>query len=469
VTGGANVGAREITAGMSLEGLTQVGADGKAAPRLAEKWTWERQYLTLRLTLRPNVRLHDGSALNAERVAETLRQLVNRPGNQALYPSFSDIIEIQAESTRDLVIHLSQPSAFLPEDLDIAIGIGPENIGAGPYRPVERTDTQVTFESFDEYYLGQPRISRIVINSFDTLRTAWTRLLRGEVDMVTDVPPDAVEFIRNDQIDVIPFPRWYQYLVAFNSQRAPFDSAAVRRALNLAINRDTLIKNVLQDRGTPSTGPLWPLFWAYDQSIEPYGYAPELAMALLDAEGLRPAHVRTSNDEAPARLRFTCLVPEGYSILERIALEVQRDLYNIGVDMQFKVVPFRDYDALFREGRFEAALIDSISGPTPSRAYIFWQSPRRHKGFNVFGYDNPEAERLFEILRKDTNQGAVRSATRRLQAVLLDDPPALFLAWNQRARAVSRAFETIQEPDRDPMLSLWQWRPAAESPVLSTQ
>ena len=192
-------------------------------------------------------------------------------------------------------------------------------------------------------------------------------------------------------------------------------------------------------------------------------------MALLDGEGLRSGRVPSSDNEAPARLRFTCLVPAGYSILERIALEVQKDLYNIGVDMQFEVVPFRDYDALFREGRFEAALIDSISGPTPSRAYIFWQSARRHKGFNVFGYENPEAERLFEILRTDTNEGAVRSATRRLQSVLLDDPPALFLAWNQRARAVSRTFETIQEPDRDPMLTLWQWRPAAERPVLSTQ
>ena len=69
----------------------------------------------------------------------------------------------------------------------------------------------------------------------------------------------------------------------------------------------------------------------------------------------------------------------------------------------------------------------------------------------MFGYENAEAERLFDVLRTSTNEAAVRSATRQLQRVLLDDPPALFLAWNERARAVRRRFQVVQEPDRDPL------------------
>ena len=62
----------------------------------------------------------------------------------------------------------------------------------------------------------------------------------------------------------------------------------------------------------------------------------------------------------------------------------------------------------------------------------------------MFGYENPEAERLFDVLRTSTNEAAVRSAVSRLQRVLLDDPPALFLAWNERTRAVSRDFQIVR-------------------------
>ena len=143
-----------------------------------------------------------------------------------------------------------------------------------------------------------------------------------------------------------------------------------------------------------------------------------------------------------------------------MGLEIQKQLYAVGVDMQFQVVPIDEYDALIREGRFEAVLLDSISGPTIDRAYIFWHSAKKTRGINVFGYENPEAERLFDILRTSTNDGAIRSAVRGLQRVFVDDPPALFLAWNERARAVRRDFRIPEEPGRDPIQTLWRWTPA---------
>jgi hypothetical protein len=100
------------------------------------------------------------------------------------------------------------------------------------------------------------------------------------------------------------------------------------------------------------------------------------------------------------------------------------------------------------------------SGPTPGRAYVFWRSRRGFNGeLNVFGYENAEAEKLFSVLNTSMNDAAVRSATARLQQVLLNDPPALFLAWNARARAIRTAF-VIPEGGGDPLNSLWKWTPA---------
>jgi hypothetical protein len=153
---------------------------------------------------------------------------------------------------------------------------------------------------------------------------------------------------------------------------------------------------------------------------------------------------------------------------------VQKSLFNIGVDMQVKVVPFGEFNSLLGEGRFseggfDAAIVDMISGPTPGRAYIFWRSAEDFKGANVFGYENADAERMFHVLRTNTNEAAVRTATGRLQRIFSEDPPALFLAWNERARAVRRTFTVHQESGRDPLTTLWRWTPEPFMQRASTQ
>jgi peptide/nickel transport system substrate-binding protein len=456
---GTELGVGQMTASLSLEGLTQVGADGRAVARLAESWRWENDGKTLRIHLRSDVVFHDGTRLDERIAAVALQQAVARPANRALYSSLSDIAGIKSAAPFSVDIDLTQHSAFLPEDLDLPLGIGDGGIGTGPFRILSRTPTEIVLGRFDQYYLGTPTIRRLVVRPVGTLRTAWTSLLRGDVDMVTDVPHDVAEFVSNDDVEVIPYERRYQFVIAFNSRKRPFSSALVRRALNTAINREDLITRVLRGRGTPATGPVWPKYWAYDRTVPSYAYDPALVNSLLDGAGYR-LNSTTSRSAPPARFRFNCILPANFAILERIGLEVQRQLYNVGVDMQFDVLPVEEYNARIQSGRFDAVLIDLISGPTPNRSYIFWRSAKRFKGLNVFGYENAEVEALFDTLRTSTNDAATRSATRGLERAFVDDPPALFLVWNERARAVRRNFKIPRDVGRDPIQTLWKWAPS---------
>jgi peptide/nickel transport system substrate-binding protein len=226
--------------------------------------------------------------------------------------------------------------------------------------------------------------------------------------------------------------------------------------LNVAIDRPGIVSSVLDNHATAATGPLWPQHWAYDNSVTPYGFNPALAVSLLDQAGLRP-QTAAPNSGLNARLRFTCLIPANFSVLERLALEVQKQLYSVGVDMQFEVVTPAQYGPRLEAGEFDAALIDMNSGPTLGRPYVFWRSAKSFKGLNYFGYENAQAERLFDVIRDSTNEAVVRSATSRLQQVLIEDPPALFLAWNEGARAVRRNFQVVEEPGRDPLFSIARW------------
>lgn len=461
VVEGSELGPRQLATALSVESLTQLGADGRAIPKLAESWWWEPNGRQLNVNLRPGLEFHDGTPLTATLAAQIIGEAVAQPSNRALFTALNDVSAVRSIGERQVVFDLSQPSAFLPEDLELPLSHGGPFVGTGPYKVVKNDPTGIELERFPKYYLGTPGIARVTVKPFETLRTAWTSLLRGEVDMVTDVPPDVVEFISNDDVRVVSYGRRYQYVVAFNSRKSPFDSALVRRALNTAIDRNALIQGILRGHGLPSTGPLWPKHWAYDNSIATYRFDPGLATSLLNSAGLK-ADNRT--DGPRARLKFTCLIPENFSVLERVALDVQKQLYAVGVDMQFEVVSSKEFNQRIGEGRFDAILIDMISGPSVGRSYIFWRSAHRlPKGLNVFGYENVEAERLFDIMRTSTNEIAIQSAFARLQQVFLDDPPALFLSWNERSRAVGRDFQIVQDPQRDPadpVYSIWRWTPA---------
>ena len=330
-------------------------------------------------------------------------------------------------------------------------------VGTGPYRVLKNEPSEIILERFEKYHGGLPQIRTVSLRTSPTLRTAWTSLLRGDIDMVSNVTPEAVEFISNDDIQVVSYVRHFQFVVAFSSQATQLRSPEVRRALNLAVDRDSLIRNVLHGRGLPSTGPLWPRHWAIDPAITSYRYDSSLAVSLLQG-----AHLpQQSESKVPGALfRFVCLVPANFAVLERVALEVQKQLFNARIDMQFEVVPIEEFNNRVRDGKFEAMLMDVVSGPTFERGYQFWRSRQHFQGFNTFGYENPESDRVIDILRQTSNEAAVRSANSRLQQIWRDDPPALFLAWSERTRAVSKAFTIVQESGRDPvdpLYTIWRW------------
>ena len=453
---------------LSLESLTQIDDHGRVQPRLASSWTTEENGRLLRVTLRPGITFHDGTPLDATVVSRVLDAAIRNPGNRALYPALNDVASVRTSGSGEVILTLSKASAFLPEDLDATIARGNPPQGTGPFRVVSSSSNETVLVPFDHYRGGRPQLGRIVIKAVPTLRTAWASFLRGDLDMVTDVPPDLVELIRNEDVQVVSVPRRYQYLIAFNSRRPPFTSSLVRRALNMAVDRNGLLAGVLKNQGTPSTGPLSPEYWAYDSSLPQYTFDPAAAETLLDEAGFRAGHVPGNDTAPPARLRFTCLIPADFTLWERIALEVQRSLYSVGVDMQFKVVPFQQFDSIIRGGTFDAVFLDMIGGVTPGRAYGFWGSQKSFHGLNVFGYEDADAQRLFDLLQASTNDAAVRSATQRLQRVFLDDPPALFLTWNEHARATRRQFVVPGETG-DPVLSLWRWNPATPLQAPSTQ
>ncbi len=458
---GDNVGTRQIVQAFEHEGLTVLGRDGRALPQLAESWAWDSDGRRLRVRVRNDVTYHDGTPLTAEGVAVALSDARDDPGLRLLYPGLGDVTAIDAGDGGEIVISLASPNRLLPEELDVPIGKPGTGTGTGPYRARPGASGDVVLERHEQYHAGRPAIERLIIRPFSTMRTAWASLLRGELDVV-DVEPHGLRFAENASVQRLTALAPYLYMVALNNDVPPLDRTEVRRALNLAIDRDRLVRRVLEDTSQLASDPVWPELWAHDATLEPFHLDLPTARQLLDRVGLPVPAAAGATGRRRSRFTFTALVPAGIESAERLALEVQRDLFALDIDMQLESVPVAEFSGRVQERRFEAVVLSVISGPTIGRPMLFWRAPNRAGGLNVFGYANDDVERLYAGLRSPVDEQTFRASVSGLQRAFRQDPPAIFLGWERRTRLVNRRFNVSADRGRDPLYSMWKWTLSAE-------
>jgi peptide/nickel transport system substrate-binding protein len=271
--------------------------------------------------------------------------------------------------------------------------------------------------------------------------------------MLYEVGPDALDSLESStSVGIFTFTRRYQYLIALNSQATVFRSPAVRRALNMAIDRPTVVRVALNQHGLASSGPIWPRYWALQSALPTFQFDPARAADLLSTK-------REKSGEHLAGLRFTCLV-QSDSLYERIALEVKRQLQVVGVDMDVRAVSQDELFEAENARKYDAILTEGVSGPTLLRLYFLWHSGGAG---NPGGFGNATLDAAFDRARRAASDAEFRQSVSGVHQAFMDDPPAIFLAWNERARAVSKRFTVpAAELGRDILSTLRLWRPSVE-------
>jgi len=436
-------GLRQLSQLLSVEQFVRAGEDGRFEPGLADKWTVGSDGRSLLLTLRAGVRFHDGSLLDASTIATLL------PGGfRSFWGSLADEVEhVKAVAENAIEVRFRRPSPLLRELLEVTIRKpGASIIGTGPFMTAPNSTT--TLRANSAYYLGAPHVSEIQLSSFPEVRSAWAEMLRNRIDMLYEVGPDAFDSLQSStSVALFNYTRHYQYLIAFNTQAPALRSSAVRRALNLAVDRTEVVRRGLNQHGVPSSGPMWPRYWALPVPLPTFQFDPSAAAATLTGG-------RAGNRSAA--LRFTCLVPSD-AIHERISLEVKRQLQAVGVEMDVQGVSQDQLFEAVKNRKFDAFLTEGISGPTALRVLFLWDT--RSAG-NPGGIGTPALDAAFDRIKAAENDANYRETVGALQQAFLDDPPAIFLAWGERARAVSKRFLVPPlEPGRDVLGTMRLWTP----------
>ena len=315
----------------------------KPKPMLATAWkvvndtTWE-------FTLRQGVRFHNGEPFNAQSVKATI-DYIKDPASKSHYAAYwRKVKEVQIvnDHTVRLVTDGPWPSLIDRASLTDALmlppkalkELGPEKlnqkpIGTGPFRFVEwKRDERLVLERNPDYWQGPADASRVTFRFIPEFSARMAALLSGEIDIMKDVPPHALEPVERSGRAKIrsAVSSRINYLALVNLKPGPMQDLRVRRAMNHAVNVDELIALVLKGRATKICGPLSPANVDF-APVECYPHDPARAQALFKAAGLDPA-----------KLQLTLDTPSGrYPLDKDVSLAIAAQLQRLGIKVNVVV------------------------------------------------------------------------------------------------------------------------------------
>lgn len=277
--------------------------DGKLHPSLATEWKLEGQ-TTWRFKIRSGVKWHNGDPFSSADAKFSLERTYDPAAKTRVSTVFSTIDRIEAPDLTTLVIHTKTPDPLLPARLAFYGGqivpegylkaVGPEGferkpVGTGPLRFVSWVkDDKTVFEANADYWGGKPDFDRLIVRPIPELAARVGALVKGEVDIITQLPPDQAGKVEaNPTTRVVGALYAGLYVLAVNSKRPPLDNPLVKQALSLAIDREAIVKELWRGRGIVPSGPIAKGDNHFDTSLPPLAYNPKEARERLKKGGYK--------------------------------------------------------------------------------------------------------------------------------------------------------------------------------------
>lgn len=433
--------------GLVFNGLLKYNERLEIVGDLAQNWQVTDSGLTLTFSLRPDVRWHDGKPLNAQDVRFTYERLID-PAVATPFSSAYELVDsFEVLDERTVRVRYREP--FAPALESWMMGIIPQHllagedlnttgflrhpIGTGPYRFKRwKSGELIELTANEDYFEHAPYISRYLYRIIPDQATLFLELLTGNIDLAGLSP---LQYDRQtDSLYLRQHYRKFRYpsfgfaYVGYNLQDPRFSDILVRRAFELAIDKQAIVDGVLYGLGKVATGPYPQESWAYDPQVQIKGRNPQQAQQLLAEAGWadRDGDGIVEKDGKP--FQFTLLTNQGNEVRRQAAELIQRHLKEIGVDVKIRILEWSSFVHEFIDKRrFEAVLLAWSLSRDPDLYDIFHSSKTKTGEYNFVSYNNPEVDRLLVEGRKTFDQETRRAIYHRIHRILAEEQPYTFL------------------------------------------
>lgn len=416
--------------------------------------------LVFTFILQDGVKFHDGRVLTSADAKYTLDLLFS--SNFAKSASFyegsgadkhSYIKSVEAPDAKTVVVTLIKPWVGLLSNL-VAIPIIPKDsyemqkdhpLGTGPFKFTHYDNAQqvVDVEAFSDYWEGAPHIQSLRVRVIADMNALQAELRSSRVDiapMPTSLSPDAVRLLEQDPgLQVLQFPGSNVVLLTLNTSSPPLDNVRVRQAIAYAVDRESMIKELLRGLAKIAHSIIPEESWAYT-SGQKYYFDPNMAKKLLDEAGFKDP------DGDGPRMRFEkplIYKLSGSSIAGRqYAGVIQNYLKNVGIPVEIQTPEQNTLFDELRRGNFQIAYTQWVGGNQDPIFYkdLFATSeiptqvrPSRNRS----RYSNKELDTLLDEAVNTFDREKALVLYTKIQEIIRREVPVLPL-WYQSNIVIAR-------------------------------
>lgn len=404
----------------------------KLVPSLATSWK-RLDDLTLELKLRDGVLFHDGSQLTADDVTFTFNRIMDPQTRSEATGYFAVLAKVEASDAGTVRFTTKAPDPLLEQRLaSYGSWILPKAavekltwekfvqapVGAGPFRVVEwKREAQLVAEVHDRYWDAAPAVKRLTFRLIPETATRVSALLAGEVDIITNLPPDQVDTVeQNDGTTVRAVPLANAHVLRYNTVSfPPIADARVRRGMNLAIDREGLVRSLWRGRATVPNGFQFAGEFGSNPDRPKLEYNPEQAKGLIQAGGYNGDALvfRTS--------------PNYYSNGRQAAEAIVEMWKKVGLNAQIEVAEQAALGKLDEAGAQHITNWSATSALGDPDGYL-WRNWGPDNSFQKRGYWKPEEfNRLGLEARSILDQKRRYEIYQRMMDIFEEDAPGTVL------------------------------------------
>jgi peptide/nickel transport system substrate-binding protein len=449
-------------AALLYNGLVKYDKDLILKPELAESWQYSRDCLDLTFKLRRDVRWHDGQPFTADDVVFTYETMISPRTPTAYGGDFKSVDSVKAVDPYTVHVRYKNPNAkalqswgiwMLPKHLleeaarEGKLREAPQNrtnpVGTGPYLFKEwKSGEKVVLVANPNYFEGRPYISRVVYRIIPSSATTFLELKAKGVD---GAKLTALQFKRQTEYPAFRKSYMkYQYAanvyvyLGLNLRDPRFADRRVRQAFAHAINKKEIIEGVRLGLAREATGPYKPGTWQYNQNVHQYPFDPAKARALLASAGWTATDSDGFLVKNGQRFKFDLLLAQGSDEGRKVSEIIQSSFKDLGIQVEIRVI---EWAALLKDfikkRNFEAVILAWGITPDPDQYDIWHSSKTSPDELNRIGYANAEVDDLLEKGRGTCVEAERKKYYDRLQEVLAEDQPIVFLYFRDGLPVVS--------------------------------
>jgi len=473
-------------------GLVKYDKDYNIVGDLAKSWEIKDGGKKIIFHLRKGVKWHDGAPFTASDVMFTYKTIID-PSTPTAYAGRYKLVK-KARVIDKYTFEVTYERPFAPALISWGLEILPEHllkgmpvaksplthapIGTGPFK-FRRWDTgsRIVLEANKDYFIKRPYLNGISYVIIPDQTTQFMELKAGNIDIMGLSP---LQYLR--QTNTPKFKRMYKkykyladgytYLgfnlrrkpfddkrdLGFNLRRKPFDDKRVRQAIAYAIDKKEIIKGVLLGLGKVATGPYKPGTLWYNPDVKRYTYDRKKAMELLSKAGYMDHDGDGILDKDGRPFEFTIMTNQGNGMRKKAAIIIQQRLAKVGIKVKIRIVEWTVFLKEFVDKRnFDAVILGWNITQDPDLYTVWHSSNTRPGGLNFVGYSNPEVDRLLEEGRHTFDNEKRRKYYFRIQEILAQDQPYVFLYIPYSLPAVSARFRGIKPAPAGIMYNIEDW------------